>query len=429
MAALTLLGVARCIRLDTILEDATSMMQLQAEHQKLPSRVEMLQGQLPERCEKLEWVSKSDCDLSKEIVDFIISQKGGPTGVDMNVARSIISSWMWRSVYGQPAEVLSNFDIDVSGDLSEGELRASLEEFQKTGLEDETMAGVMKLFDRNHDGAVTAPEIYQLARGCLVVRDFLRDLDPVSPLKSSLDLVQSLDTNLLHVPETSPENIEWHDKFTALSANLTAECKALGWTGDGDCKMARLVLDSLITVPVWNGTNTLKLAQGLAAIDFLVHAPDGTFWGKLDTDNDRTVTMMDFYDNEAYIENKVGSPGAVASLFALIDRDGAGNITREEVYAFARGSLVIRHFIPDLDPGAPQRLTNGSSSVTDKAALSMAKHIIKPPAAAMKRMDPGAKFLCVLAIMMSTFYFQMRCCGPRKKPPPVEEDSDSGEER
>mmetsp|Transcript_113799 Transcript_113799/g.232834 ORF Transcript_113799/g.232834 Transcript_113799/m.232834 type:complete len:456 (+) Transcript_113799:82-1449(+) len=441
IVALTLMGVARSARLDMVLEEPTSMMQLHADlggldfanmsveqgfdptsmFMKLEaSRVAILQTTLPWMCKNLDWATPSDCNVSEELVNFIIAQN--ETGNDVDVAKRVINLPMLA--YGPPAQVLSNYDVDVSGNLSEAEFRQVVK--KGMGLPDESIAAAMALFDRNQDGTLTTPEIYQFGRACLVVRQFLREIDPASPTIKSVDLLPALETNLLHVPESTPENLKWHFNFTALSSNLTAECQALYWTEEVDCEMAQTLLDALITVPTWNGTNTLKLAQGFSGLEIMVHASDRVFFGKMDDDRDNVISKADFIDNSEIMRKLLGGRDGVNTFFDLLDHDGTMNVTRDEAYAFVRGALVLRHFIPDLDPVVKGRLSNGSSTLTDQGALNMARHIIQPPPAPVKRLDPGLKFLCLIALITATVAFQWKCCStPRKQR--IEEDSDAEE--
>jgi len=441
IVALTLMGVARSARLDMVLEEPTSMMQLHADlggldfanmsveqgfdptsmFMKLEaSRVAILQTTLPWMCKNLDWATPSDCNVSEELVNFIIAQN--ETGNDVDVAKRVINLPMLA--YGPPAQVLSNYDVDVSGNLSEAEFRQVVK--KGMGLPDESIAAAMALFDRNQDGTLTTPEIYQFGRACLVVRQFLREIDPASPTIKSVDLLPALETNLLHVPESTPENLKWHFNFTALSSNLTAECQALYWIEEEDCEMAQILLDTLITVPTWKGTNTLKSAQGFSGLESMVHASDMMFFGKMDTDRDSVISKDDFIDNSGTMQQVLGGRTGVDTLFNLLDHDGTMNVTRDEAYAFVRGALVLRHFIPDLDPVVKGRLSNGSSTLTDQGALNMARHIIQPPPAPVKRLDPGLKFLCLIALITATVAFQWKCCStPRKQR--IEEDSDAEE--
>mmetsp|Transcript_9514 Transcript_9514/g.21780 ORF Transcript_9514/g.21780 Transcript_9514/m.21780 type:complete len:456 (-) Transcript_9514:117-1484(-) len=441
IVALTLMGVARSARLDMVLEEPTSMMQLHADlggldfanmsveqgfdptsmFMKLEaSRVAILQTTLPWMCKNLDWATPSDCNVSEELVNFIIAQN--ETGNDVDVAKRVINLPMLA--YGQPAQVMSTYDRDVSGDFSEAELRQVVKKWM--GLPDESTAAVMALFDRDQDGTLTTQEIYEFGRACLVVRQFLREIDPVSPAYNSADLLPALETNLLHVPESTPENLQWHFNFTALSSNLTAECQALYWTEEVDCEMAQTLLDALITVPTWNGTNTLKLAQGFSGLEIMVHASDRVFFGKMDDDRDNVISKADFIDNSEIMRKLLGGRDGVNTFFDLLDHDGTMNVTRDEAYAFVRGALVLRHFIPDLDPVVKGRLSNGSSTLTDQGALNMARHIIQPPPAPVKRLDPGLKFLCLIALITATVAFQWKCCStPRKQR--IEEDSDAEE--
>lgn len=423
--ALTLTGAARSIRQDMSLVDQTSMIQLPLQ-QELPgqSPVARLKATLPAQCGQLAWATQTDCDLSKELVELILAQNGGATGNDMDVAKRVANVDML--VFSPAGAILTALDADFNGNLSKPEIRPIITGDAGMGLQDASIPGFMSLFDSNHDGTLVMPEVYQFGRACLVVRQFLRDIDTIQPSLDSAELLPLLESNVLHVPDSSPENLKWHNKFVDLLANLTAECHTLTWATEEDCEQAQVLLNTLVTIPTWNTTQTLIIAQTLCQLQTFLHVPDQYAFGLLDSDGNGAFGHEEYMALSAPIVQGMGAAGnsLQETLFELLDHDGARNVTREKVYAFVRGGLVLRHFMPELDPVSPGRVKDGTPKLLDHTALNMAIHIIDPPPLAMPKMTAGPKLLSVFGIMLAAFIVQWFCCAAKPKAFQAEEEKD-----
>lgn len=408
--ALTLMGVARSIRQDMILVDQMSMIQLPVHREvQLPSPVAQLQTHLPAMCQGLNWATAADCAMSKELLDTIIAQNGGSTGNDMDVAKRVATVQMM--VYGSPGAILTAFDFDNSGNLSTEETPKALEAME---LPEAGTASIIALVDSNGDNWVTSPELYQFGRACLVIRQFLRDIDDIAPQVDSVDLLPALENNALHIPESTEENVKWHTKFQVLSANLTAECHALTWATEEDCSRARIALNFLVNIATWNSSKTLETAQNFLMMDYLLHLPDYYVFGHMDPDGNRAITHTEFmYD--PMLAGKLGGEAGQQLAWNLLDYDGDQNVTREEAYGYVRAGLVIRHFIPDVDPIATGRAKDGTATLVDKTALNMALHIMEPPPVPKAKLAPGPKLLCLIGIMIAAFTIQWFCCAAKPK--------------
>mmetsp|Transcript_65676 Transcript_65676/g.147575 ORF Transcript_65676/g.147575 Transcript_65676/m.147575 type:complete len:437 (+) Transcript_65676:67-1377(+) len=426
VAAALIMGVSvASTRQDMILVDQASMIQLplQKEAPLMPGRVANLQSTLPEKCATLTWATPADCDMSKKLVDFIISQKGGATGNDLDVAKRVAGPQML--VYGQPGLALILFDTDGSGNLSYAELRPVVEGAMEC-QGDENVAKFMTMVDSNADNMVSMPEIYEFGRACLVVRQFLRNIDSIAPQTDSGDLLPLLVNNSLHLPETDPENFKWHAKFLELSANYTAECLTVTWATEADCQRGRFILDYLVQFPYWDGLNTLEMARSACMLEPLLHVPDYFAFGMIDSDGDGEVFEAQWWGWAMPARATIGDEGA-HTVFSLMDNDASGNVSRAEAYGFARGSLVLRHFISELDKVAPGKLKDGSSTLLDSTALNMAMHILDPPPVPKAKLAPGPKLLCIIGIMMGAMLIQWFCCAAKIKEPIEEDEPDKKE--
>jgi len=426
-------GIARSSHQDVILMDQASMIQLplQREDSEKPimdqildtvafsGRLTELQNTLHQKCETLDWVTEADCTMGRQLVDFILAQKGGETGNDLDVAKRVVGVTLTETVYGSPGQILG-MDTDHSGDISATELRPSIEEM---GVKVEKgTADIMAIVDTDRDDKLSMKEVYQFGRGCLVLRQFLPEVDGVNPFHTAtVDLLPTLDKNTWHLPAPSPENLEIHKKFQDLSANISAECHALYWPTEADCKKAETILNMLLQLPIYEGVKTLEVAQAIAPLKLFLHTPDQFAFGLFDMDGNRAFTRDEFMFTTGMLLAGMDKSGR-EKYFDVIDQDGAGNVTREDVYDFIRGCLVIRHFIPEIDAVSPGRAKDGSPMLSDSAALNMALHIIDPPPLPKPKLAAGPKLLYVFGIMIVAFTIQWFVCAAKPKLEATEDD-------
>jgi len=421
---LAMIGVLADIARSSILMDQASMMQLPlqkegskqllldqlAEVVAFPGRITELRSTLFQKCETLTWVTKADCAMGMQLVDLILAQNGGETGNDLDVAKRLASVYL--TVYSSPGAILQ-YDTDGSGDLSPTELRPVVDEGM--GLKGEKgTADIMAVVDRDHDGKVTMKEVYDFGRGCLVLREFLPEIDTISPGTATVDLLPSLDKNTWHLPPATPENLKWHQKFKDLSANISAQCHTLDWATETDCERADVLLKLMLQLPVHEGTKTLGNAQLLASLMLFLHTPDQFGFGALDPDGDRAFGWYEFQALAAPLFGQLGQAG-MQNVFYALDRDGTANVTRTDVYDYIRGALVIRHFIPEIDSVSPGKMKDGTPVLLDSAALNMALHVIDPPPVQRPKLQPGPKLLCLIGIMITAFVIQWFCCAAKPK--------------
>jgi len=217
-------------------------------------------------------------------------------------------------------------------------------------------------------------------------------------------------------PKQSETNTKWSLQFQALSKNLTAECAALDWTTQTDCKKARDVMDSIVQIPTrQEEVKFLEIAQSMSGLQLFVHTPDQYSFAAMDMDGDGSFTKDAFMllAGPALIP-AVGLNGC-ETLYQRFDGDGSGNATRQEVYDMIRGALVIRHFIPELDAVQHDRAKDGTAMLTDSKAMNMALHIIDPPALPREKLNKWTKLACVFGIMVGAMLIQWFFCFTRPK--------------
>lgn len=197
-----------------------------------------------------------------------------------------------------------------------------------------------------------------------------------------------------------------HNKLVSASAQLQASCHA----DHTDCKQTRSILDMLVWMTnremfeAADGTRiqqmSLSEVQCLLGLRYWLHLPGPTWCFTLaDKDKSGGITLGELESTLGSGLKRISNSSKAeleVRLFRLMDSDGSGRVTRQELAAHLRAALRLRELVPVID-AEPRTLPL-------EDAVRELQHILKPSSNVQRRMPhwmpalavAGAAFICWL---------------------------------
>lgn len=202
-----------------------------------------------------------------------------------------------------------------------------------------------------------------------------------------------------------------HNRLVMAGARLQASCHA----DPADCKQSLSILDMLVWMTnaemfqAADGTQiqrtSLGQVQSLLGLRYWLHHPGPTWsFTAADKDNSGGISPRELESTFGGGLGQISNSSAQllkVRLFGLMDTDGNGKVTRQELAAHLRAALRVRELVPAVDA---EPLTQSFAD-----AARELQHIVKPPRKIQRRMPHWLPPLVVACAALACWLLHRLC--------------------